>query len=119
MPPMHTFDAIVTHFFLDCFREDQLARLVGVLAAAAKRRAVWLLADFQIPASGLQRHRARLIHKVMYAFFRVTCGLPARRLTTPDPFLQSHHFGLADRRISEWGLLHSDRWVREIPTNGV
>jgi len=110
--PQGVFDAVITHFFLDCFATDQLQRLVASLARAAKPNAVWLLADFQIPAAGLPRYRAKVIHKAMYLFFRVTCRLSARALSRPDDFLQEQHFTLQERQISEWGLLHSDRWVR-------
>jgi SAM-dependent methyltransferase len=111
-PPENTFDLIVTHFFLDCFRAEQVERLVGVLAAAAKRDATWLLADFGVPAGGLGRYRALMIHRLMYLFFRVATGLPAQRLIEPDAFLERHGFRLRERELSEWGLLHSDRWER-------
>lgn len=112
-PPHGSFDAIVTHFFLDCFRQDQLVRLVAVLATAAKPDSVWLLSDFQIPTSGLGRPRARLIHRAMYAFFRVTCRLSAQALTPPDELLRAQYFALKERHVSEWGLLRADRWVHE------
>src|SRR4029079_19104999 len=50
VPPRESFDLIVTHFFLDCFREDQLPGPVRRLSEAARPSARWLLADFQIPA---------------------------------------------------------------------
>jgi SAM-dependent methyltransferase len=112
-PPRNAFDAVITHFFLDCFTPEQLARLIGRLSAAARENAVWLLADFQVPGSGLRRHRARVIHRVMYMFFRAVCGLPARALTPPDAYLSAHGFALRERQSSEWGLLHTDRWVRQ------
>jgi ubiquinone/menaquinone biosynthesis C-methylase UbiE len=112
-PPPGTFDTIVTHFFLDCFRPDQLQPLVANLSRAAKPNAAWLLADFCMPASGFRRVRAGLIHKSMYLFFRVTCHLAARALSPPDSVLQEHGFTLQDRLTSEWGLLHSDRWERK------
>ncbi|MGN6556040.1 MAG: class I SAM-dependent methyltransferase, partial [Verrucomicrobiota bacterium] len=74
--------------------------------------ASWLLADFQAPASGLARFRARLILKSMYAFFRVVTRLPANRLTPPEEFLRSHGFKLLEHRESDWGLLRSDLWKR-------
>lgn len=117
-PPQRAYDAVVTHFFLDCFPADQVKRLVAVLAEAAKPNAVWLLADFCVPASGFQRIRARLIHQLMYLFFRATCRLPARALSPPDEALQAHGFTLQDRQMSEWGLLHSDSWVRSGRKNG-
>jgi ubiquinone/menaquinone biosynthesis C-methylase UbiE len=112
-PPSGVFDAIVTHFFLDCFRWEQLEALIASLSRAAKPAAVWLLADFQIPPARLARMRAVLIHKMMYWFFRLMCGLAARELSPPDPLLRAQGFSLHDRCTSEWGLLHTDRWVRE------
>ncbi|MBU6399221.1 MAG: class I SAM-dependent methyltransferase [Verrucomicrobia bacterium] len=111
-PPAPAFDLIVTHFFLDCFRPEQLERIVASIASAASARAVWLLADFAVPSRGLARCRAQIIHRMMYAFFRAATRLPARALTPPDDFLRSNHFVLRDRARSEWGLLHSDRWER-------
>lgn len=106
-------DAIATPFFLDCFPPGELHEVVSGLASTAAPTAVWLLADFTIPASGAARLRARGIHALMYLFFRAVTGLPARRLTPPDPFLTSHGFTLAARATFNWGLLHSDLWSRE------
>src|SRR5262245_15665357 len=50
--PKDAADLIVTHFFLDCFRPDQLEQIVTQLAQAARPGASWLLADFQLPAAG-------------------------------------------------------------------
>ncbi len=104
------FDLIVTHFFLDCFRPEQLAGVVSALATSTRAGAAWLLADFQIPVSSLSRLRALACHWLMYRFFRLTTALPARKLTAPDPFLARNGFSLRDRRESEWGLLHTDLW---------
>jgi ubiquinone/menaquinone biosynthesis C-methylase UbiE len=109
-PPASSFDLIVTNFFLDCFREEQLARIVSRIAAAAVPDASWLLADFQIPSEGLKRIRGRLILWTMYAFFRAVTRLPAKRLISPDVFLKEAGFMLQGRVVTEWGLLHSDWW---------
>lgn len=111
-PPQHCFDLIVTHFFLDCFRSEQLGLLLPRLASSAGPEASWLLADFQIPQSGLARCRAVIIHRLMYWFFGVATRLPARRLTPPDPWLLAHGFQLRERRVTDWGLLRSDLWQR-------
>ena len=111
-PPRNSFDLLVTNFFLDCFRPEQLERIIAVLAASAKPTATWWLADFQIPAEGFPRLRALLIHRLMYAFFRVVTRLPACKLTPPDPFLRAHGFVLQRRLVREWGLLHADEWKR-------
>ncbi len=111
-PPDRAFDLIVTHFFLDCFRRDQLEMLVTKFGHAAVARAGWLLADFAVPAAGPGRWRAQVIHRLMYVFFRVATRLPARELTPPDEFLRASQFTLRERRTSEWGLLHTDWWER-------
>jgi hypothetical protein len=87
--------------------------LAANFAAAAKPQAVWLLADFNVPATGVFRYRAKLIHLMMYTFFRATSRVPARALAPPDEVLLSHGFRLKGRIITEWGLLHSDRWLRD------
>lgn len=112
-PPAATFDLIVTHFFLDCFPEPMLARIVTSLAAAAKREARWLLADFQIPDSGTARIRALCALMLAYWFFRFTARLPARRLVSPDAALCAQGFHPIGRRTYDWGLLRSELWSRD------
>jgi len=106
--PPATFDLVATHFFLDCFRPDQLRDLVAAIAARTCAEATWLLADFQVPKTGLRKRRAQLILWLAYAFFRIVTRLPAHRLTAPDSFLEANGFKLAERRLYEAGLLHSD-----------
>ncbi len=115
-PPARAYDLIVTHFFLDCFHARQLPEVVGKLARSAALNARWLLADFRVPAGWIAGGRGRLMLWSMYAFFRVIARLPAKRLTHPDPFLAEAGFALEQRRLSEWGLLHSDLWRN---TNGL
>ena len=109
--PPAAYDLVVTHFVLDCFRPEQLAKVLPSLAAAATPDARWLVADFQEPAAGLAKGRARAILDVMYLFFRWAVGLPASKLTPPDSLLAQCGFRLRERRTFEWGLLHSDLWV--------
>ncbi len=108
--PARRFDLLVTHFFLDCFRADQLAEVVRSLAVTAVPGARWLLADFRVPVAGFGKWRARVILWSLYLFFRRTTRLPASHLTPPDGFLQQCGFVLRARRLFEWGLLHSDVW---------
>jgi ubiquinone/menaquinone biosynthesis C-methylase UbiE len=112
-PAEGPFDLIVTQFFLDCFTSEQLELVVSKLSEAATPRVSWLLADFQVPGTGLRRVRAQIIHGLMYWFFRVITKLPARHLTPPDQFLTAQGFSLRERKVFELGLLHTDWWIRE------
>lgn len=111
-PPLQRFDAIATHFFLDCFAPDELARVVARLAGAARKNAAWLVSDFAVPSRGFARLRARAVHRLMYAFFRPMTRITATAVTTPDPHLVAAGFRLAGRRSANWGLLRADRWLR-------
>lgn len=111
-PASQPYDLIVTHFFIDCFRSDQLERMIAGLGAATTPDASWLIADFQNAPSGLRRIRTRMILWAMYAFFRRVTRLPAQSLTKPDPYLERAGFALHRRTETEWGLLHSDWWKR-------
>ena len=111
-PARREFDLIVTHFFLDCFRSQELGALVTKVASAAAAEARWLLGDYCSPDRGWQRMRARSIHAAMYAFFRATTGLSAKRLTPPDDYFRMAGFRLQNRRLFNLGLIHSDLWVK-------
>jgi ubiquinone/menaquinone biosynthesis C-methylase UbiE len=104
------FDLLVTHFFLDCFRSEQLETLIAKFTRSAAPGANWLLADFQSAPAGFNRFRSQVILWLMYRFFRVVTRLPAAALVPPDSFLKRNGFLLRERALSDWGLLHSDWW---------
>lgn len=112
VPPAGAFDLIATHFFLDCFPAEELRLVIAKLARAATPQATWLLSDFTVPSSGFSRLRARMIHRIMYLFFRAVTGLRANAVTPPDRLLREHGFELRERFTSNLGLLHSDLWSR-------
>jgi ubiquinone/menaquinone biosynthesis C-methylase UbiE len=111
-PPGDTFDLVVSNFFLDCFRRDQVDGIAEKISKALCDDGRWLVADFCEPPRGWRKWRARIILQTMYWFFQKTTNLPARTLTPPDRILTRHGFELRARRTFEWGLLHSDLWVR-------
>ena len=114
-PAAEKFDLIVTHFFLDCFRPDQLQQLVPRVAASAAPGAVWLVADFRVPERGWTRWRARVLLAMLYTFFKFTTALAASRLTPPEPLLTKAGFRLVDRRLASFGFAHADLWQRTPP----
>ncbi|HEY5043883.1 MAG TPA: class I SAM-dependent methyltransferase [Verrucomicrobiae bacterium] len=114
IPPAKKFDLVVTNFFLDCFRADQLQKLVPRLAGSASAEALWLLADFRLPGRGWRRARAVVILTVLYAFFKISTALSANWLTPPDKFLAAAGFKLVDRRLANFGFAHADCWRRTI-----
>ena len=111
-PLAAAFDLIVTCFFLDCFREDELQQLVPGIAYAATADAHWLYADFQIASEGLRRVCSRVIVGFLYEFFHWATGLPARELVNVEPFLTAAGFTRRGRQEFVFGLLFCDWWSR-------
>jgi SAM-dependent methyltransferase len=102
--PSAEYDLIVTHFFLDCFDENDLEPLVARLSDAAAPRSRWLISEF--------RGHGWLV-RVLYLFFRFATGLRTRRLVDHHPLLQRHGFRLAHHEDAWRGLLTSELWVND------
>lgn len=113
-PPENEYDLVVTHFLLDCFRDEELAGVIRKLARAMKPGAAWLLADFCLPARGLARLRARAGMAMMYQFFRLTARIPATELIDPTPFMEAEGFTLVRQHLFRAGMLKSELWRRNL-----
>jgi len=113
-PTAGQYDLIVTHFFLDCFSENDLGEVVAKLSGAANENATWLLADFRVPTQAFARLRARAWLATMYWFFRNVAGIEARELVDPSPFLRAEGFSLARQHLFRQGFLKSERWRRQL-----
>ncbi|HET6407250.1 MAG TPA: class I SAM-dependent methyltransferase [Chthoniobacteraceae bacterium] len=111
------FDLIATHFFLDCFEESDLRFIISTISDMAAPGANWLISDFNIPSKGFARWRAVVVIATLYRFFRFTTGLSARRLVSPEPWLQRCAFRLSRRTEFDRGLLRSDWWKHPSHSN--
>ncbi len=112
IPPAETnYDLVVTHFFLDCFEESELAPMVRQFAAGEKE-CRWIVSEFRQPASGFSAWRARLWIGTLYRLFGWTTGLRVRRLPDYGFILKQCGFRRIETVISEWGLLTSELWER-------
>lgn len=100
-PVAGEFDAIVTHFFLDCFAEEELAAVVQRLGRAP----VWVISEFQTP-----HWAGRGLVRLLYAFFGWTTGLRVTQLPDYPAALRAAGFNLAQRREAWGGLLVSELW---------
>lgn len=111
-PPGSDYDLIVTHFFLDCFTQAELAPLINTLAAAALPGALWVVSEFRQPARGPAAWRAWVWLRVLYAFFAIAARLPVRRLPDHHACLRDAGFRLRASRVANAGLLVSELWQR-------
>lgn len=110
--PPGAFDAVLTMFFLDCFTDDEVRRLVARIAPALAPGAAWLYADFMCPPTLPGRLRSGLWLTGLYAFFRWTTGISARRLPEVDTALAAAGFAATDERVFQRGLVRSTLFGR-------
>jgi SAM-dependent methyltransferase len=112
--PEAPFDLIVTHFFLDCFDEAEIAFLVSRVNDASEDQALWVVSDFAIPARQAARLAGTLIVRGLYLAFALLTGLKARRLPDHGRVMREAGWTLEDRRESLLGLLISESWRRRV-----
>ena len=109
--PARSPDLVVTHFFLDCLSEDEVATLIHRLGPRLAAQALWLVSEFRIPPGWLARP-ARLLLGLLYGAFRLATGLEARRLPEYDAaFARAGWERCATERFG-FGLLTSELWRR-------
>jgi SAM-dependent methyltransferase len=106
------YDLIATHFFLDCFGDDEIQGVIQAIAGRAAGSATWLVSEFQIPPCGLARHAGSLAIGALYAAFGILTGLRARRLPQYRAALAASGFTCAAEVSSYGGLLTSQVWRR-------
>jgi|MDTC01.1.fsa_nt_gb ubiquinone/menaquinone biosynthesis C-methylase UbiE len=100
------FDLLVSHFFLDCFHEETLERMLARLASLLDARGCWLVTDFQPNGTPWQRFQVWL----MYRFFRALTDIEARTLPSISDHLRQT--GLTESQSARWvgGWIRSDLW---------
>ena len=105
-----TFDAIVTHFFLDCFPEETLEKLIPVLSEKLTDTGAWYVSDFIDRAP---HHRAMLW--TMYRFFHTFTETPAHRLPNYRKLLTAR--GFTPESLGSWrtGFIIAERWEKNPP----
>lgn len=110
--PEAPFDLVVSHFFLDCFTEPEIALLLLRVQKAVCADAIWIISDFAIPPQSPARQIAALIVRGLYLAFGLLTGLATRRLPDHGRVMQEAGWLLEDRKKLLLGLLISERWSR-------
>jgi len=112
-PEGRPYDLIVTHFFLDCFSERELASLIATIAPNLTPDAAWLVSEFAIPERPLAGHFSRVVVGALYWIFGLVTRLKARALPDYAMLLEEAGFALHKRKAHLGGLLHSETWQRQ------
>ncbi|WP_263375236.1 class I SAM-dependent methyltransferase [Granulicella aggregans] len=107
--PRVEYDLVITHFFLDCLTQAQVARLAKAIAPRLVPGALWVVTDFTIP-SGAMRLPATLLVRFLYLAFRILTGLRISRLPDHHAALQAAGFCRISEHSSLFGILASEVW---------
>lgn len=73
--PNHSFDAVITNFYLDLFPEASLKIVLGKIKMNLTPNASWVVTDFVD-----HRWWHRIMLAIMYLFFKITSRIEADRL---------------------------------------
>ena len=70
------FDTVITNFFLDLFSDNTLSTVLGKIHSILSPNGNLLVTDFADQGKFWQH----ILLKIMYRFFRITCGIEAEKL---------------------------------------
>lgn len=108
--PAAHYDGIVTHFFLDCFHEEEAHNLIGHLTASLTPHGHLLIAEFSIPDNGWRRLHAKLWIGLMYRFFGIATGLRTTSLPPIGQLMRASGMRCIVREERRAGLITSEVW---------
>lgn len=106
-------EVILTHFFLDLFEAESLQAQLRALNHALIPGGQWLWADFWLP----ERSRPllpQLLVSFMYGFFRLICGIEARKLPDMDNCFKQ--MGYRCHMRDQWGrgMIRAAIWEKPL-----
>jgi cyclopropane fatty-acyl-phospholipid synthase-like methyltransferase len=104
------YDLVVSHFFLDCFFEHQLERLMDRIAPHLVQGARWVVSEFSIPERVPASYLCGGIVRLLYGSFGLVTGLAVRGLPDYCAVMRRWGFHLTRKDTFLGGLLESQLW---------
>lgn len=106
------YDRVVTHFFLDCFSESEIAQLAKKVNDTCTADCIWVISEFAVPSQRFAAWVGRLLIRVMYWFFRWTAALSQSRLPRYAAVLEEYGFERHAQKRRLGGFVVSELWKR-------
>jgi hypothetical protein len=110
-PPAQGVDLIVTHFFLDCLTNVEVAYMALMLRSSISPGALWVVSEFAVPQNWFGRLVGGSIVCALYWAFGWLTDLKVRQLPDHAAALGQAGFTLLKRRRCLNGLLVSELWT--------
>jgi len=87
IPVGMTFDAVITHFYLDLFPQDSCTRIIHKIRSTIRTSGIWVVSDF---IHTTWWHGVML--RMMYGFFKLMCGIEGSSLPPWKNLLEENGF---------------------------
>jgi SAM-dependent methyltransferase len=104
------YEAICTHFFLDCLTTAEIQSVAETLRPYLSPSAIWVVSEFAVPSGRYGRFVARPLVWGLYRVFGALTGLTIRTLPDHHCALRAAGFTLKERQTRLGGLLISELW---------
>ncbi len=108
--PEAEYELIVSHFFLDCFIDAEVAMLLERVRPAVRPGTVWIVSDFALPPGLIAGIVGRWVVGGLYLAFKLLTGLRTQRLPDYTAAMRAAGWQKEDQRHLLAGLLVSERW---------
>jgi ubiquinone/menaquinone biosynthesis C-methylase UbiE len=113
VPSEKAYDLVITHFFLDCLLEPELAALVERVTTRLSPDARWLVSEFALPHTLAGKTVGKTMISGLYQAFGLMTGLQVRSLPDHAAALQRAGFARAEERQWLGGLVVSQLWQHD------
>lgn len=98
------YDIIITPFLFDNFSDETLKKVFHKLDHHLNKGGYWLFSDFQLQQNKLSQ---KLLIKIMYLFFRITCNVEASRLPDFGRLFQQYRYSNISQKTFFKGFICS------------
>lgn len=106
------FDCLITPFVLDLFDAPELEEVCIQLQDSLRIGGYWVFADFHIPNNWIGPF-ARLLIRLMYAFFRLTSQVKTRQLADVSPCFPVAHFTEVKSAVFACGMITGKLYLKK------
>ncbi len=108
--PSRKYDTVFFPFFFDLFASAEVEKLIAQITTFCTSEAQLLVAEFAVPPNS--RGWKPLVMKLMYLFFKFTCGITARQLPDWKTAVRSAKWNLKEETLFFHGMMGSFHFVR-------
>jgi SAM-dependent methyltransferase len=102
------YDVVLTPFLFDNFSEESLQNIFARIHARLSPSSLWLYCDFRDTGVLWQK----MVLKIMYLFFRLTCSIEATHLPDAKACFHSHNYKAIAQQTFISGFIESEVYKR-------